>query len=84
MENRIIIWGSSKCKQINKIRNLQNKAVRMVCNGNFRAHSDPIYSRPELLDFKHLLVSKLVYLFLLPIRDVYVNDLSCHQPPPSS
>ena len=54
MENRIIIWGSSKCKQINKIRNLQNKAVRMVCNGNFRAHSDPIYSRLELLKFEDL------------------------------
>ena len=43
--------GLIKCKKINKIRSLQNKAVRIVFNGNFRAHTDPIFSRLELLKF---------------------------------
>ena len=40
--------------KIKKIRSLQKKAVRIVCNGNVRAHSDPIFSRLELLKFEDL------------------------------
>ena len=52
--NELLYEAQVNVKQITKIRSLQKKAVRIVGNGNFRAHSEPIFSRLEFLKLEDL------------------------------
>ena len=50
-----LLYGAQvNVKRKRKNRSLQNKTLRIVCNGIFRAHSDPIFSKCELLKFENL------------------------------
>ena len=62
--------------KIKKIRSLQKKAVRIVCNGNVRAHSDPIFSRLDwtfkIWELIKINVQSFMYIFFLsklPLSD---------------
>ena len=54
LEYGIIIWGSSRCEQLKKVKILQKKAVRNVSNKHLRAHCTPIFGKLELLKLEDL------------------------------
>ena len=43
--------GGVKNAELQKIKSLQKRAIRAVNNSSFKAHSDPIFFRLELLNF---------------------------------
>ena len=45
-----ITWGGVKNAKIQKIKSLQKRAIRAENNSSFKAHSDPIFFRLELLN----------------------------------
>ena len=50
IEYGIITWGGVKNAKLQKIKSLQKRAIRAVNNSAFKAHSDPIFFRLELLN----------------------------------
>ncbi len=50
IEYGIITWGGVKNAKLQKIKSLQKRAIRAVNNSSFKAHSDPIFFRLELLN----------------------------------
>ena len=44
-----IIWGRASKKYINRLLLLQKRAIRIVCNSAFRAHSEPLFKECNIL-----------------------------------
>ena len=55
----ILVWGYN-CKNIEK---LQKKAVRIICNSKYNAHSEPLLKKLKILKVKDILTKKLYNLF---------------------
>ena len=55
----LIIWGSTFKSYLNKLSSLQNKAVRIVCNGRWADHVS--------IHYKNLRIPKLTDLFRLEL-----------------
>ena len=60
----ITIWGSTRTTYLQKLQNLQNRALKVVCNVPFRSSAKPLYKKLNILTihdtFKHE-VAKFVY-----------------------
>ena len=50
IEYGIVTWGGVKNSKLQKIRSLQKKAIRVVNNSTFKAHSNPLFSKLKLLN----------------------------------
>ena len=50
IEYGILTWGGVKNSELQKIRSLQNKAIRAVNNSTFKANSNPIFSKLKILN----------------------------------
>ena len=44
-----IIWGGNSIYKLNPILILQKKALRIIANADFRAHSSPLFTKYKLL-----------------------------------
>ena len=49
-----ITWGLGTCKALSSIRKLQKRAVRLVTNNSYKAHTDKIFGNLEILKFDDL------------------------------
>ena len=63
LEYACIAWASSCSKNLDKITKLQKKAVRIISNSNYNAHTDPIFGKLNILKFEDLVDSK-IYEFI--------------------
>ena len=63
LEYACIAWGSNSSKKLDKIAKLQKKAVRIITNSKYNAHTDPIFGKLNILKFDDLVDSK-IYEFL--------------------
>jgi hypothetical protein len=83
----IQIWSCTSRSNLTPIITLQKKAIRLISNSNYNAHSEPIFKEQSILPF-----DKLVLFFnlqtmqyytqgYLPVsfNNVWVNNASRHQ-----
>ena len=70
-----LLWGSSCYKEdLNRICKLQKKAIRLVNNSSFNAHTEPIFKKLSILNVNHVIEleqAKYMYNFknnLLPSK----------------
>ena len=85
----IELWGSASKDCINSILKIQKKCVRIICNSNWKAHSDPLFTKLEILRVDIVYFFKLltfVYKFInlkLPavFNDFFQYSNSVHQYP---
>jgi len=70
-----LLWGSSCYKEdLNRICKLQKKAIRLVNNSSFNAHTEPIFKKLSILNVNHVIEleqAKYMYKFknnLLPAK----------------
>ena len=67
------IWGGSANKYVNEVVLLQKKAIRLICDTKYNAHTEPLFKKEKILPFKDLFAFfKLLFMFdytnnLLPI-----------------
>ena len=54
-----IVWSSIYVTNLNRILLLQKRAVRILTNSEYRAHSDPLFKQLKILD-----IFKLIYFTL--------------------
>ena len=52
-----VVWASTYKTNLRRLVTLQKRAVRIINNSNFDAHTDPIFKEPSILKFNdiHLL-----------------------------
>lgn len=50
----IIVWGAASDLALDKIVKLQKRAIRMLSNTSYRAHTDPLFFSNSLLKLKDL------------------------------
>ena len=71
LEYACIAWGSNSSKKLDKIAKLQKKAVRIITNSKYNAHTDPIFGKLNILKFDDLVDSK-IYEF---VSKFFLNKL---------
>jgi hypothetical protein len=61
----LLIYGCAKKTHFSKIITQQKKAVRIICNANARAHTNPIFKELKILPIEKMLeFSKLKFMHL--------------------
>ena len=48
------IWGGSANKYVNEVVLLQKKAIRLICDTKYNAHTEPLFKKEKILPFKDL------------------------------
>ena len=62
------IWSVTSKKNINLISKLQKKAIRLITNSKYNAHTEPLFKKLNILPFEDL-----VYFFNLQLIQRYVQ-----------
>ena len=55
LEYGILAWGNSNSKEISKISIMQKKIIRNLDNSKYNAHTDPIFTKHNILKFNDIL-----------------------------
>ena len=53
----IEIWVSSNITLFQSVFKLKKRAVRIIVSAKFKAHTDPIFQRLEILPLKKIIIS---------------------------
>jgi hypothetical protein len=83
----IQIWTCTPRSNLNPISILQKKAIRLISNSNYNAHSEPIFKEQAILPFEKLILffnlqtMQFYTQGFLPIsfNNVWVNNASRYQ-----
>jgi hypothetical protein len=51
----ISIYGCANTTNLEKLRKMQKKAIRLICNANFRAHTTPLFKEQKILPLDKLI-----------------------------
>ena len=77
----IEIWGSTNITLFQAVFKLQKRAVRIIVSANFKAHTDPVFQRLEILPLKKnyhfsliLLMFKYTHNLLPDIFEKYLLE----------
>ncbi len=81
-----IVWSSTYVTNLNRILLLQKRAVRILTNSEYRAHSDPLFKQLKILDiFKLNLfhIGKFMFLYhhcMLPtcFDELFITNNQIH------
>ena len=82
-----IIWGANSIYKLNPILILQKKAVRIIANADFRAHSSPLFTKYKLLKVVEISQFQVaVFMFKFSIGQLptkfnsyFIRTTSIHQ-----
>ena len=82
----ILIWGSARPTNLQKLVVLQKKAIRCITNSKYNEHTAPLFKRllvPNLTDLFHIQLGLFMYnqyhgLLPLPLLDMYNNNYAIH------
>ena len=45
----ILAWGSTNSQEINRLKIIQKRAIRQICNAKFNSHTEPLFKKLNLL-----------------------------------
>ena len=69
----IEIWGSANDTLMLSIFKLQKRAIRIILSASYRAHTDPLFLKLEVLPLK-----KLYQFYIILFMFKYSNDMLPH------
>ena len=72
-----LFWENSYCTNLNKLRILQRKVIRIITNPQYIAYTDPLFSKLKLLKLNDLYKHKLGILCINPL--MANSQIACHQ-----
>ena len=83
----LVAWGNAATSQINRLCILQKKAIRIINNAEFRAHTNNLFLKNKVLKIKDLYIfqlGQLMYKLInqqlpLPFNDMFVKNDSIHK-----
>ena len=58
----VCVWGNADDTYLEKIRTIQNKAIRMISGADFNDHAPPLYKKLNLLNLDEILLSQYATL----------------------
>ena len=62
----VLAWGSANKTLMDRLLLLQKKALRIICNSDYRAHTDNLFSTNRILRINEIYSLQLgVFMFLL-------------------
>ena len=67
----LILWGSAPQKYIGRIRILQKKAIRIITNQPYNAHTSPLFHKLKILKFEDIHMIQLSQF----MHKMYHNEL---------
>ena len=85
-----LLWANTYSTCLNKLRILQKKAIRIITQSHYLAHTDPLFSKLKLLKLDYLYKHQLgIYMYkstkgllpdsmssmVIPIHNVHDHDL---------
>ena len=85
-----LLWANTYSKCLNKLRILQPKAIRIITQSHYLAHTDPLFSKLKLLKLDDLYKHQLgIYMYkstkvllpdsmssmLIPIHNVHDHNI---------
>ena len=71
-----LIWANTYSTKLNKIRMLQKKAVRIINNSDYLAHSEPLFKQNNLLKIEDIYKLQLGLLMYKLSREALPNSIS--------
>ena len=79
----LIAWGSAATSQINRLFILQKRAIRIIYNADFRAHTNNLFLNDKTLKIKDLYIFQLGQLMYklstkqlpMPLNDMFVKKM---------
>ncbi len=77
----ITLWGASSETNLNKVRVMQKKVVRSICNAEYDAHTPPYFARHSLLQLDKIHIYETVKLNELNENDskfMFLRFLNCN------
>ena len=86
MSYGISIWGVANSTLMEKVFLLQKRAIRIITNSDFLAHTDPLFSELGILKVNDIFIQKLSSLMwdydhgVIPKSlNVWFNKIPCHK-----
>ena len=71
-----LIWANTYSTKLNKIRMLQKKAVRIINNSDYLAHSEPLFKQNILLKIETATRATYVQAFSSSTSKQHLNTIS--------
>ena len=66
-----IIWGCAYHTNLQHLQSLQNRAVRLMTFSNYRAHSNPLFSKLKILKISEIYKMQLaIYMYRSKLNDI--------------
>ena len=56
------IWAQNLCSVTHKISTLQRNAVRIMTFSDYKAHSEPLFNKLEILKFKDIVLQNCLFV----------------------
>ena len=70
LNSGIIIWGSTRTNKIDSLIKLQKKAIRLITNSGYRAHTNPLFIKLKIIPLAQL---HYMYYNVILMYKVYKN-----------
>ena len=70
MTYAVTVWGGSSKTQLNRLRVMQKKGIRHVCNARFNSHTEPLFKECQMLTFDDLYKLNCVKLMYKKSKDL--------------
>ena len=67
----------SSNQDLEKIFKIQKKAIRIVSNFSYHAHTAPLFAKHKILPFNKILLQAINYIFCTPYTTIMLHPLSC-------
>jgi hypothetical protein len=74
----INVYGCASATNLDKLKKMQKKAIRSICNANYRAHTAPLFKELKILPLDELIVYsnvKFMHYYYLKQLPVSFNGL---------
>ena len=78
LEYGILLWGSASRSSLKTIEIMQKKALRVITNSTYNAHTDPIFKAQQIIklpDLHELHVNKFMYQYYIANLPGSLNNL---------
>ena len=69
MTYAVTVWGGSSRNALNRLKTLQKKGIRHVCNAKYNSHTEPLFNQCEILNLDDLYSLSCVKLMYKKPRD---------------
>ena len=79
----LIVWSQASAIYTNKIKLIQKKALRIITNSDYLAHTKPLFKKLNILNFDDMIKHQFASIMWDQDHDLLPNSISCFFKPVS-